>query len=524
VSLLSRARSELDLEALTCALEDLATCGFLFGSRAEFEWLESIGIAYLEPKDGWLLGRDDWLRQTLPAKDPADLLRRSLLRDPLYRLHLDLMLAGTLQTVGASARWKRLEELLTGPFRTFAPRFAGLLEWLAGSVDKRAYELTAYDWAGLRESSGIRAGDFADWDEACWGASGKASLLFPLLQQAYIPLLGVPVYLQLDPLEDHELYLLGSALAVAAGDGEGTHLRDLALIATLARRGFPVRWLPAGSGTEIACLTGPVRLAAPPLPRLDARTFPTGVSSISRGSAVLDLEAERRSVQLWDLDPLIPRPALVGQPVQGESWTNKPPNPCPSWSDLPSADALEQIPLPRRSSLDADRALEQLAAHPLNGLFLQILLLEALDRELGDETLLLAPPIRARVEDIEGETRVFYRPRPQSGQTRESFDLGSLDEALDQVAHEIGLAAYPPPYISVGGPWSAALRLFRAAKLIKGRSDRWTIEPLVLDRLHGGGLMTKVIRRGMELRESLHQALEAIWSERSPVVQRATSA
>jgi hypothetical protein len=67
------------------------------------------------------------------------------------------------------------------------------------------------------------------------------------------------------------------------------------------------------------------------------------------------------------------------------------------------------------------------------------------------------------------------------------------------------------------GPWSRALRLMRSAELVVGLYDRWSIAPDVLDRLHGGGMMTTVIRRGRQFRERLHTEMRLMWMGRRDV-------
>ena len=165
----------------------------------------------------------------------------------------------------------------------------------------------------------------------------------------------------------------------------------------------------------------------------------------------------------------------------------------------------------------ADAALESLSGHLLYGFWLQILLLEALDRELGEETLILAPLTSAIVEDIEAETRVFYRPRQSSSDTtsgRDTVELGILDPVMTPIADHVGLQAVSLPYDVAAGPWSFSLRLLRSVEMVQGRHDRWTIAEHVLDRLHAGGLMTRVIRKGHDFRERLHSGLVELHSKR----------
>jgi hypothetical protein len=165
-----------------------------------------------------------------------------------------------------------------------------------------------------------------------------------------------------------------------------------------------------------------------------------------------------------------------------------------------------------------------LSNHLLFGFLLQVLLLEALDRELGEETLVLAPPTDRRVDDIEGATHVLYRPRRTTTDgavavRQEAYDLGALDLVFDEFAKAIGIRRIVYAYRGADlGPWSRALRIMRSAELVVGLHDRWSIAPHVLDRLHGGGMMTTVIRRGRQFRERLHSELCVMWTERRNAV------
>jgi hypothetical protein len=154
------------------------------------------------------------------------------------------------------------------------------------------------------------------------------------------------------------------------------------------------------------------------------------------------------------------------------------------------------------------------------GFWFQLLLLEALDRELGDETLILAPPVDRRVSDIEAATLVLYRPRKQQDSSSENnrrvATLGLLDEVLTRLSRELGLHPLPLVINTSAGIWSFSLRMLRNAQLVKDRYDRWVLHPDALDRLHGGGLMKDVIRRGKHFRDQrLHGVLKTLWAQQT---------
>jgi hypothetical protein len=190
------------------------------------------------------------------------------------------------------------------------------------------------------------------------------------------------------------------------------------------------------------------------------------------------------------------------------------------------AESLRNTSRARRDSPDADEALLTLSHHLLFGFLLQVLLVESLDRELGEETLVLAPPTDRRVDDIEGATHVFYRPRrlvagDGSSSQPESYELGTLDDVFSELARAVGIISIFHAYQGNDlGPWSRALRLLRSAELVVGLHDRWSIAPHVLDRLHGGGMMTAVIRRGRQFRDRIHSELLQMWTLRRTAASR----
>jgi len=165
-----------------------------------------------------------------------------------------------------------------------------------------------------------------------------------------------------------------------------------------------------------------------------------------------------------------------------------------------------------------------LADHPLYGFWIQTLLVEALDRELGEETLLFAPPTHAIVKDIESATRVYYRPRLDTNtRVRALLELGPLDDVMSRLAASVSLRSVPT-LGDTAGPWAMSLGLLARVGITQTRHDRWTLSTHALDRLHGGGLMTGVIRRGKRFREGLHEVLEGLWRERAEVAQEVRGA
>jgi hypothetical protein len=190
---------------------------------------------------------------------------------------------------------------------------------------------------------------------------------------------------------------------------------------------------------------------------------------------------------------------------------------------LPGADELSAAGKRRNESPTVDQALRDLAEHPLYGLVLQLLLLEALDRELGEETVILAPPLNRRIESFEqwAETVVLYRPREDTTENlavpAKGFHLlGQFDEVFARIAREVGVVKVASPLDKGSAtPWSKALALMSTADMVIGKHDRWAITTQILDRLHSGALMKDIIRQGRALREKMHLVLLSLWQEKS---------
>src|SRR5881397_419788 len=119
-----------DIEQVLPTLETLATHGGARPVSDHVAWLRSVGAAVASPGTDWAVPSSTWLEAATPARDRLDVLRRTVIRDPGYRAHLDLALSSVLFAIGITERWRRFEELVRGPFLIFAPRFVQLLEWL----------------------------------------------------------------------------------------------------------------------------------------------------------------------------------------------------------------------------------------------------------------------------------------------------------------------------------------------------------------------------------------------------------
>lgn len=508
-----------DLSHLENELIHLASFGGLTGDSVYCAWYESVGIARKEQDSLAII--PEWAIQSLPASSGIDLLRRTVLRDPLYRLHIDLLIASTLHTIGVTERWDRLEELLVGPLQPFAPRLVSLLEWMTRRAGRPSWELAAGEWQRADLLAEADRALTASWDKQLWGSS-KPSEVFPLLEELYVPLLGIPICPDREgTCKEARSILLNVITAASRGEAFVVNEQGFDHLENLCQAGVPLRLADHGPRHRMATLMEPVTWVGDRESDCETVPFVSPLPDSTRQSCVIASSSAELNSNAWRvIECQSPLYAPPGIPPTAASWPQAYPPGRPAWSALPTLEELSQIPRPRSSSPGADTALRSICDHPLMGFWFQLLLLEALDRELGDETLILAPPVDRRVSDIEAATLVLYRPRKQqdssNGNNRRVATLGALDEVLTRLSRELGLHPLPLAINTSTGIWSFSLRMLRNAQLVKDRYDRWVLHPDALDRLHGGGLMKDVIRRGKGFRDQrLHGVLTTLWAQQT---------
>ena len=517
-----------NVECLSDVLMGLATYG---GARVPIEWQEwllSVGVAVRTDGGSWMFPTDAFLRDALPAQDALDLLRRVAVRDPMYRFHLDLSLLSVIHAVASAERWRRLEELLFDSCRAIAPRLIQLLEWEMARAGRGARQLTDSDWTVAHESIVKEMGTvFFKWDSRLWGACRGTAELFPLLLSLYLPMCHLPIHVvggeSNDPTSS-ELCL--ATLVKASGDGEGVEFtRDrMAGIRRLQDLGIPVRVRDSDSSHFIASLVSPTTLQSSLTVTLaDYSPAPANMAAAARSSYSLHQVEERLPSRLSTLEEGKTTIALCSMPTECLRWPAERCVASPHWLPLPGASEFAAAGKRRNESESVDQALCDLAEHPLYGLVLHLLILEALDRELGEETVILSPPLNRKIESVEhwAETIVLYRPREEpstdlSLPTKRCLVLGQFDEVFGRVAREIGVVRVASTLRTGSAtPWSRALALMSTADLVVGTHDRWTITAHVLDRLHAGVLMKDIIRQGRALREKMHSIFLSLWQEKS---------
>lgn len=501
-------------------IERLVAFGGATAPQEFHHWLVSCGVTQLaQGQTNWMVPTMSYLRSVLPARDRLDLLRKTTMRDPYYRLHLDLSMARVIQIIARGERWKRFEELVFGVISPISQRLLGLVEWVAEHSGESANSLSEKHWNQFeqfifRDSSP----DFHSWDNHLWGYSRDTADLFPLLEDLYLPLTDQPVHFN---LTEREAQVMASLIEAAeVDDGVLFSVEDSVICEELKRAGAPIL---RRSGSQLCTLTGNVELGVTSVQTTLAASMhsaPLGLPALAKRSRIR-LNAEETSwLRLstssgWRSEATF----LCVCPVSA-TWRDAHVADSPPWTFLPKSSVLTESTSPKKIS-GVEDALISLDDHPLYGLLLQFLIAEALDRELGDETILLAPPLDHTGAEAECRTTVLYRPTAKSEsilqyKTVGYLSLGRIDLVLDQIAQQLSLQTLPLPYSKVGyGLWSWALHLLIDLKVVVGQRDRWTLNPNVHDRFYTGTLMAKVLRDRRETREAIHQVLSRLWQAAS---------
>jgi hypothetical protein len=515
-----------NIASMTDVLENLATFGAALIPVRYRPWLTAIGVVHEESIDGWSIPTPFWIDDTLPCQNPKDLLRKTVLRDCRYRAHLDISMATVLHAIGVSERWQRLEELIFEAFLPFMPRFVQLMEWQQKVTGKKLKQISETDWLKADESTTRGCVTlFVQWDEILWGESKTLSSKFPLLTDLYLPLIHYPIGInsrthQFPEKSGGLLYQLVNAATQKDGLIVSNDFKEHAEY--LANNGIPIRTSFYSDQFIMAWLVGRVTISENKW--VDSEGFeaiqvPFGITDrTSKSMIVKSKDMSGAVANLWDvIDSGTKLYSFLSIKDRASQWPDEISKRNPPWAKIPDKSSLMSVGKPRSLTPNIDGELRNLCGHRLYGALIQLFLLEALDRELGEETLTLAPPLHHRTDRIEEETHVLYQPRSKPGidrmlQQLQSFDLGLIDTTLSALAQYLGIYRICHPYEDeISGPWSHALKLLRDSGVVTGYHDRWTLSSPVLDRLHGGGLMTSVIRRGRQYRDNIHDALYTMW-------------
>jgi hypothetical protein len=509
-----------DIQMLSPVVDRLVTCGGARVSQNIAGYLQYVGVAGVDEESDWIWPTQHFLRHALPAADATDLLRRVVLRDPQYRLYIDLSMCSVIHSVAVSERWQRLEDLLLGQCKQLAPRLCQLLSWLSDVFDCSIREIPS---AKVQDTlSSISAPVFRSWDINLWGDARGPADLFPLLMDLYIPLTDQPFHVPYDAPVNHSL--LNALIDAATKHGEGLllSLDDTEDLRLLQRHGLPIRIEPLGNQRVVVYLVGTVELVDGVADRIgEPAEVDAGLSECAKASRVIVAPSNR--VQ-WSIQNCVTTLAPISVDHDASQWPVEFAESLPDWLKLPGSNLISTAAKRRKDSQDADVALEQIARHPLYGFVLQLFLMEALDRELGEETVALALPQNRKLESADdwAATRVLYRAREEAYEGKDAerdgfLVLGAFDEVIAVVAHQVGIEGIATPYRSNVSPLSRAVYLMSTAGIVDGRPHSWrlTITNVILDRLHSGSLMKGVIRGGREIRDRMHDVFSELWKQRT---------
>ena len=424
-------------------------------------------------------------------------------------------MARVIQIIARGERWTRFELLAFGVLRPLSQKLLSLAEWVAEHSGQTPNSLSEAHWNQFEDDiCGSFSPRFQSWDNHLWGHARDAADLFPLLEDLYLPVTDQPVHFH---LSDQQAQLMASLIEAARVDDGVLLSSDFSVVCDeLKRAGAPIL---RRSGSQLCSLIGNVELSVKDTPTtlgVPMHSVTLGIPALAKRSRIRIAAEETSWLKSLGSSALRSEATFLSVCPVSETWLGAQAADTPPWTLLPDGSALTESALLKRIS-GLEGALVSLDRHPLYGLWLQFLITEALDRELGDETLLLAPPMDQTGAEMEWGTTVLYRPvaKLETGLQSQSmgyFSLGRVDLVLDRVAQHLSLQILPLPYSRAEyGLWSWTLHLLVDLKVVVRQRDRWTLNPALNDRLYTGSLMAKVLRDRRETRQSIHQVLSRLW-------------
>ena len=374
-------------------LEHLASLGVIANLPLPLEqWLQKAGVIARGVDGNKFFATDGWLDSATPAASFDDLRRRTVIRDPQYRLHLDLQIAKVFHQMSTSGRWKRTEELLLGPFHHFAPRLAQIFQWQNAKTEIGESNLSIWEDLenGLLNPNKI---DFKAWDIILWGSDRIETDLFSLLGDLYIPLLPHPVHVHAEyyGLPTEAIALLQHLItAVREGHGILVNQTNNQALAELRDKGLPIYIFVTGNNQTVAGLIAPVsaNIGAMELKIVYGDIeFPLPVAV--QNSTLI--QSVKDNVNFWNfIDGGVKNYVFLNISPDTHEWPENSIDKSSEQGRLPERHIFEEGIRTSPLSLELEQSLLFLGNHPVYGLLLQLSLIEALDRELGEETLLLA--------------------------------------------------------------------------------------------------------------------------------------
>lgn len=487
------------LIALTNNIEALGVMGEAPAKDLPAIWLASIGVS--SSAGEYLVAHEEWVRGTLPVRNSKDLLRLVAFRDPLYRYYLDTLLAQVLQGMAAANYLEKVEQLLETSLYGFAPRLTYVLRDIEIYSLENVLKLTGRQWEAYRSA---HLGEdelmkFVTWNQELFGqVPGGPEQIFPLLMEHYGPWVASPVYVGEANCDlSREALLLLAALVMAAGEGEGLYAaaEQTAALQELISYGIPIRqW---GSSQRDGYKWGIIN----PIVLYTDAEYREGKPVTS---AIPELAAYRQLVTSSQLkqQPSSLRPIATGfwSTVEDKKRVGAYPG---LTHELDSVLTIADI---TANKLTDEKILE-LANHPGYGLWLQILLAKSLEAGIGDDCIMI-------IND-----QFYYVPRKRVGEedtTKVTRQVGSITDIMNRIAEAVSIYGVPAVYTSQTDGWNQMLGRMRAAEGILVNQQETKEIVLASDffmNCHNWTLMPAVIRRGHQVRETIHQVLRQCWQD-----------
>ena len=456
-------------------------------------WLQAICVGELI--DGDLHVREEWVASTLPAKNARDLVRRTAFRDAAYRLHLDLLLARVLAKMARDHRMAKVEEYLTTTLICFAPRFAWLLSQLSDPANLDEWDILQNRYVDSRDQS-----RFELWDRALFGEIlGGAEQRFPLIADIYGARANSPVYARSASLGfDAEQAELVAEIIHAGSDRQGISLNrddELLVETVVVETALPIRvWHDVSHGPRAACV-GPIVLLSSEALHGNKRDRCSVPGELARELIIGRVMEARR-----------PHPPDSIWAIEREGGRTG------AFPGVNISETRSTIKL-QFDQQQSDYLLK-LTSHPLFGLLFQFFVIEAFDRELGEDSLTVL-----RVGSAESPERVdvYYRP---TGEDQKYQLLGSIDDVLVATAEHLGIYTPPRLWNDCAYPlWTQALLALGDANIIAYQSGEYVLDKKVFDVCHSRDHMQAVLRRGQKIRDRIHEALRAQYEAKAGTVE-----
>ena len=488
--------------SLTALINNIETLGVMGEVPAEdlpANWLASIGVT--SSVGEYQVAHEEWVRGTLPVRNSKELLRRVAFRDPLYRYFLDTLLAQVLQGMAAANYLEKVEQLLETSLSGFAPRLTYVLRDIEAYSQEDVFKLTSRQWDTYRRAhlgeDGLAI--FAIWIQELFGqVPGGPEQIFTLLMEHYGSWAASPVYVGASNSDlSREALLLLVALIMAAGEGEGLYAaaEQTAALQELISYGLPIRqWGSAQRDGYKWGIISPIVLYSD----IEYREVKPGTTVIP------ELAAYRQSLNNSQLKQQLSslRPMATGfwSAVEERKRVGAYPGLIHELDTALTATGTTANKL-------TDEKILELANHPGYGLWLQLLLAKSLEAGIGDDCIMIF------------NDQVYYIPRKRAGEedtAKVNRQVGSVSDIMNRIAEAVAIYGVPAVFTSQSDGWNQMLGRMRATEGILVNPQETKEIVLASDffiNCHNWTLMPAVIRRGNQVRETIHQVLRQCWQD-----------